>query len=412
MPTANVIDLEVLPEEQELALAVKAHVDQGLKFLERAEFEPAILAFKQAVERSPNGSPAQDVAKHNLLSAYAARIGELLRAGEPLSVNRYLPEVTALDLTSPLRDDPEFRGKFAKTFVRLGTALNKAEQHEVGAFMLRRAIAIHPSPNFYIDLANTLARLKAPARLSDFTTAYPPSELGNHIFVTCTQKSGSTFLKNVLRGVTGYQEMFSVFASLQNEQELNLPHFIEYGRNNTVTQQHARASEPNIQVMQAFGVRPVVLVRNIFDSAVSLLDFYTKGYAFSSYFEKEEFTSFDEAKRIDLLIKYALPWYFQFVASWQRAEREGRLEMHWVTFEEMLADKVGTVRRILDFYGVEATDQKILDNISQNEEKKRSNRINKGVSGRGKTVLTEEQRERIADLAVGFPSADFSIIGL
>ena len=66
------------------------------------------------------------------------------------------------------------------------------------------------------------------------------------------------------RGASGRRFMFSVYASLQNEQELDLPHFIKFGNVNTVTQQHARASEANIQIMQAFGVQPTVLVRNIF----------------------------------------------------------------------------------------------------------------------------------------------------
>ncbi|MFM9903962.1 MAG: sulfotransferase domain-containing protein, partial [Pyrinomonadaceae bacterium] len=203
-----------------------------------------------------------------------------------------------------------------------------------------------------------------------------------------------------------------VFAALQNEQELDLPQFVKFGTANTVTQQHARASEPNIQIMQAFGVRPTILVRNIFDTTVSLLDFYTKGFVFSTYFDKAEFLSFDEEQKIDLLIEFVLPWYFQFVASWQRAEQEKRLEMNWVTYEEMIADKAATVARILAFYGIKVPADSIEQKIASVESKKEQNRMNKGIAGRGMTVLSDSHRKRIGKLARHFPSADFSIIGL
>ena len=206
--------------------------------------------------------------------------------------------------------------------------------------------------------------------------------------------------------------MFSVYAGLQNEHDLDLPQMVKFGRQNTVTQQHSRASEANIQMMQAFGIQPVILVRNIFDSVVSLLEFYTKGFTFSTFFDKEEFLSFDEEKRIDLLIEYAVPWYFQFVAGWQRAEREKRLEVLWFTYEEMIADKPAAVAKILDFYGMSAERETTSQRIAEIEADGEKNRFNKGLAGRGKAVLTSAQKEKIVRLAEFFPSADFSLIGL
>ena len=405
-------ELVVDPDEQEKALQIKADMDRGLGFLERSQADPAILAFRLAIEKAPAGSPVQDIIKHNLLTAYRMRISQLLTAGEPLSVNRYLPEVSEIALTSELAQDKEFRGKFADLFRNLSLDFYNSRQNEVALFFIRKAISIERCPSYYIDLVNSRAWLKEPATLSDYTTNYTEKDLGKHVFITCAPKSGSTFLKNVLVGVTGYKDMFSVYASLQNEQELDLPHFVKFGNIDTVTQQHARASEANIQMMQAFGVRPIVLVRNIFDTAASLLDFYSQGFAFSTFFNKEEFNSFSNDEKIDILIQYALPWYFQFVASWQRAEKDSRLEMKWVTFEQMVSDKAGTVAEILSFYGIGAPSEKINIKIAENEEKKETNRFNKGVVGRGKTVLSESHRAQIEDLAGAFPSADFRILGL
>ncbi len=412
MSQPKAFELAVDASEQEKALQIKADMDRGLEFLEKLQADPAILAFKLAIEKSPANSPVRDIIKHNLLTAYKMRIGQLLTAGEPLSVNRYLPEVSELTITSELANDVEFRGKFADIFRQISYDLYEARQHDVSLFFIRKALSIQPCPSYYVDLANAYAWTKKRAVLTDFTTRFSERELGRHIFVTCAPKSGSTFIKSVLLGVTGFKGLFPTYASLQNETELDLPHYQKFGNVNTVTQQHARATEANVQMMQGFGIRPTVLVRNIFDTTASLLDFYSTGFAFSTFFERDEFNAFSDDEKIDILIKYALPWYFQFVASWQRAEREGRLEMQWVTYEKMLTDKVRFFDDLLSFYGVKAPDALIEQQIDENETKKDANRINKGVSGRGKTVLSDIHSEKIKDLAKPFPSADFSALGI
>lgn len=179
-----------------------------------------------------------------------------------------------------------------------------------------------------------------------------------------------------------------------------------------MTQQHSRASEANIQMMQAFAIKPVILVRNIYDSVISLLDFYTKGFTFSTFFDKEEFLKFDEEKKIDLLIEFAIPWYFQFVASWQRAERENRLEIMWLTYEQMIADKTHAIQNIFKFYEIHAPEEAIQRKIFEIESDGEKNRFNKGVAGRGKIRLNTAQMEKVQHLATFFPNTDFSIIGL
>ncbi|MGB2752103.1 MAG: sulfotransferase domain-containing protein [Pyrinomonadaceae bacterium] len=412
MSESKPIEVTVSPEEQETALRIQLDVDRGLDFLNSGQADAAISAFKAALQAAPERSPVRDIVTHNLLTAYKARISQLLAANEPLHVNRYLPEMQELSLTSPLVNDTAFRTKFADQLRNLSLDFYNAAQFQATLFFIRRALVYNQCPSYYIDLTNALARVKTPAQLRDYTRQFSEADLGKHIFVTCAPKSGSTFLKNLLVSITGFKFMFAVYSSLQNEQELDLPHLMKFGNINTVTQQHARASEANIQMMQAFGIKPTVLVRNIFDTTASLLDFYTNGFVFSTYFDKEEFLSFDDDQKIDLLIEYVLPWYFQFVASWQRAEREGRLEVNWITYEEMVADKAKMADRVLGFYGIKAPPELIDQKLAEIESDRENNRFNKGGTGRGKLVLTDEQRNRIRRLARHFPSTDFGRLGI
>ena len=412
MQEPRTINLSVGPQEEQLALQIKNDVDRGLTYLQERKADAAILAFKLALQKCHRDSPVHDVVTHNLLTAYRQRIEEILRQPDVTPANRYIPEVSALQLQGPLAGNSEFIGKFADTFKSLGMDFYNARQYEAALFFIRKAIAIQPCPSYYVDLTNALAFTRQPVRLRDYTTAYVEKDLGRHIFIACAPKSGSTFLKNVLVNVTGFKELFSVYAALQNEHDIDLPQLAKFGAVDTVTQQHSRASEANIQLLQAFAIKPVILVRNIFDSVISLLDFYTQGFTFSTFFPRDEFLSLDQEQRIDLLIEYVIPWYFQFVASWQRAEREQRLEVCWLTYEEMIADKPKAVEGILGFYALSYPRAVIQQQIAAVEAEAEKNRYNKGVAGRGQTGLSAEQKQRITRLARHFPSADFERIGL
>jgi len=163
--------------------------------------------------------------------------------------------------------------------------------------------------------------------------------------------------------------------------------------------------------MQAFGIRPVVLVRNIFDSVMSLLDFYNKGAFHTSYY-RADWQSLDEPTKIDLLIDNVIPWYFQFVASWELADKQKRLEVYWLTYEDLVADKPSSVLKVLEFYGLGASRRGVEERISEVESERQKIRFNKGVLGRGKSGLDEGQREQIRRLTRYYPSTDFARIGL
>ena len=55
---------------------------------------------------------------------------------------------------------------------------------------------------------------------------------------------------------------------------------------------------------------------------MSLRDFYDDGFIYSTFFEREHWIALSPEEKIDLLIDYALPWYFQFLASWQSARKQ------------------------------------------------------------------------------------------
>ena len=134
--------------------------------------------------------------------------------------------------------------------------------------------------------------------------------------------------------------------------------------------------------------------------------------AFANTFFRADYRSLDDETRIDLLIDNLVPWYFQFVASWSLAEKQGRLDICWLSYEELIKDKPASITNVLKFYGLGAPLRGIEHLIRETESEKRKSRFNKGIAGRGEAKLSESQKDRIRRYSRYFPTTDFSRIGL
>lgn len=390
---------------------LKDEVDLGVQALGHGNADMAVTFFQSALRKLTCDQPLYDQLVHNLLQSYTLLIEKLLQNGDSAMALDFLRAALRLEIRGSMAEDAAFLRKFAGVFQNLGIVFFQNSLNQESLLCCRKAISVYPSPGSYVNLTNSLAAAGERARLSDFTTELTPDQLGRHIFIACVPKSASTFLKNLLASVTGYRDLFTVYAAGQTEHEIYLPTLRESAHLDTVTQQHCRASDANIHLMQAFGIRPVVLVRNIFDSVMSLLDFYNKGAFKTSYF-RAEWLGLDEETKIDLLIENVIPWYFQFVASWDLAEKQKRLEIHWLTYEELIADKPASVLKVLEFYGLGASRRGVQERIREIESQEPKNRFNKGIAGRGNSGLSARQKEQVRRGTRYYRSTDFGRIGL
>ena len=390
---------------------LQQEVELGNQALKRQSADLAVTFFQSALHKMSVDQPFYDHLVHNLGMSYTLLIEKLLANGDRSLALDFLRAALRLEIKGEMADEPSFIRKFAGMFENLGISFFQHGLYEESLRCYRKAISVCPGPGSYVNLTNSLTATGHMAQLSDFMTEITPQQLGRHIFIACVPKSASTFLKNLLVNLTGYRDLFTVYAAGQTEHEIYLPTLRESAHLDTVTQQHCRASDANVHLMQAFGIRPVVLVRNIFDSVMSLLDFYNSGAFKMSYF-RTDWPALDDETKIDLLIENVIPWYFQFVASWDSAERQERLELFWLSYEELVADKPSSVLKVLEFYGLGAPRIGVEQRIKEIESEERKNRFNKGVTGRGRSGLSDQQKEQVKRLARYYPSTDFGRIGL
>jgi hypothetical protein len=241
----------------------------------------------------------------------------------------------------------------------------------------------------------------------------------HHILVSSFPKSASTYLNKLLLRVTGFRQYWLNSAGHDNERNLELTAVPMFLAQHTVTQDHMRATLANVVLLQRMQIRPIVLVRNIFDVIVSSRDHSrTPGNPGNSgggeirgpnAHTPADFTTWSDEDQAWFIIRMGLPWYFTFLASWQDAQRA--LPVLWINYEDVVQRTAATVERILQHAGVNLPDVDIerlvtgvpLDNV----------RFNRGVSGRGVLELSAPQQQAVRDLASAYRGAcDFSMIGL
>ncbi|NOT48214.1 MAG: hypothetical protein HOP17_10765, partial [Acidobacteria bacterium] len=223
--------------------ALQLEVDLGTQALTRGEADAAVTFFQSALSKLTPDQPFYDHLIHNLLLSYVAVTHKLFADGNEELALKFVNSALALELKGEMSQDTVFRQRFADVFQGLSVYLFKNAKFDLSVQCVRKAISINDHPANYVNLVNALSASGQPARLSDFTTEITHEQLGRHLFIACVPKSASSFLKTLLLDLTGYRDMFSVFAAGQSEHELDLPTIREFAHLDTVTQQHCRASD-------------------------------------------------------------------------------------------------------------------------------------------------------------------------
>jgi hypothetical protein len=233
---------------------------------------------------------------------------------------------------------------------------------------------------------------------------------GRHrILLACSPKSGSTFLARILSLLPGWTKVPLVTGYGRREQELSVERLLAAHRacGNFVAQHHVRYSDVTRRLMERFVLRPVVLVRNIFDTAVSVRDHLCDEFqAISQAYVPEDIRRWDDERAFHFIADMLMPWYFNFFATW--ADCPDKL---LVRYEEIHADVGAVVRRIGEHYGLGVTDAEAAVAVEEAGRSGEATRKNKAVLGRGEG-LPDEVKRKIMALAGYYEGIDFSVIGL
>jgi Sulfotransferase domain len=258
------------------------------------------------------------------------------------------------------------------------------------------------------------------AELLQGTVKQPPVPCDKkHILVTAFPKSGSTWLSEIFAQLPDFYRVHLVPAYGHREDELSFERLIIFHAFNYAAQLHCRRSYATEQYMKIFSIKPIILIRNIFDCVVSMKDHIDRvklvddddpdkenaEMAFAHV--GEDYFSLAEDEKIDFVIDLVVPWYFNFFVGWQ-----GYPDAEWVTYEALRAAPLDVVKRISERFDLGLDQPTIEAALAAATAPVNRIRKNVGKAGRGTALLSEVQKDRIRNLTRYYPATDFAAIGL
>lgn len=137
-----------------------------------------------------------------------------------------------------------------------------------------------------------------------------------HVLIACFPKSGSTYITCVVSHIPNFPRAYIAAGGhadqLPRTELLALLH-----ENRWIAQQHVCWSEYLQSQINAFGIQPVILVRNIFDVVYSLHDHIHKESIIMpmAWIEPHHKTLSPE-ESFAFIADMIVPWYLRFFLSW------------------------------------------------------------------------------------------------
>ena len=201
--------------------------------------------------------------------------------------------------------------------------------------------------------------------------------------IACVPKSGSTYASEFLSSYLGTSKFFAGKVPNRAIQDLDglwIQDAVDNGA--TIIHQHVPYHPTTQAYIDAYNMKPLVLVRNLFDTLVSIRDHLIKignGNWPGVYFDKLILDKpIDE---IEIAISHLIiPWYFTFYAGWVNTNYP------ILTYEEVITDPTC----ILNSLKIRV-DYNMVD-IALKEVALKDTRKNVAISSRGNNITDEAKR--------------------
>lgn len=229
------------------------------------------------------------------------------------------------------------------------------------------------------------------------------------LFVTALPKSASSYLTSLLAAATGYIP-YSLVADHANEQDLDLTRLVDSWSMNCVSHHHTRVTPANLRLIAEFGIKPVILTRNVFDCMVSLRDHLVRENQVTPLVSVgSDYPDWPPERQLDLVVDLAAPWYFRFVAGWQTAS----VKALWIDYNAVVDAPTEAAQRIFNFHDIAISEARIADAVQAvGKGGAATIRFNRGEKGRGCRLLSTAQQDRLRALGRHFPQTDLGPLGI
>jgi hypothetical protein len=233
------------------------------------------------------------------------------------------------------------------------------------------------------------------------------------IVLAFAPKAAGTYLRSAAIAAVNGQLVRTVHAQGGRDASFYLPTFLIYYAGNfpartLVTHVHMQALPANRHFIEAFDLKPVIMVRSIPDMLASYCDMLEADPAtpdnWLNMLLPSDFAQMDPMARADFLIDMAGPWYASYFATWfdyAAVAPERVCILHYGAFA---ADSATALETVLTHAGVPRGSAECRLAIENVWSERAQFRFNKGVEGRGRQRFTPEQLARLGRMLDYYPN--------
>ena len=227
-------------------------------------------------------------------------------------------------------------------------------------------------------------------------------------------KAAGTFFREAAIRVLNGQLIRLAHAQGGRDGTLYLPNvltcYMDPTAPDTIAHVHMQALPANRNFIDAFGLKPIIMIRNIADMLASFLDMLdmdpiARADGLNCQVP-EDFLEWDPVRKADFTIDVIAPWYASYFATWKTFVDEAPDTVCVLRYRDFCRDPVDILWTALahaDFVVSHADCQKALGAVWED---RASHRFNKGLPGRGKSYFSPAQLARLRRLLTYYPQLD------
>ena len=216
-------------------------------------------------------------------------------------------------------------------------------------------------------------------------------------------KAAGTYLRSACVAAVGGALVRTVHAQGGRDASFYLPTFLLYYAGGfparpLITHVHMQALPANRHLIEALGLKPVIMIRSIPDMLASYADMLDGDPLSPDNWLNmripENFPSLSDAAKADFIIDMMAPWYVSYFSTWlEYAKADNRVLI--LDYDEFRANPDATLMTLLAHSGLPRSFEACRRALDAVWEDRSEFRFNKGVSGRGRARFTAVQIARL-----------------
>ena len=234
-----------------------------------------------------------------------------------------------------------------------------------------------------------------------------------NVFMSAMFRSGSTHIKVTLCNLLNYRPASTVISvgdyGNDSHQINHTAAQILFPQPAQVFHQHTLGTNGTQTLLKLYGLKPVIMYRNMLDSMWSLRELIATGdRQHLGLYYPPYWRTLSQHDQLRWLAYNWSNWYFTFYITWHEATE---LDIHEIWYDNFYADEVGGIRRILEHTEISRHGHVTDEVISKYIKPILGGRLNVGVSGRGDEIPLDVRKIIIDQARSWGPKWDGRLIG-